>query len=322
MSQHNEISNSFRYRRKMMGLDYDHTIVKPKHGKTFPKDVDDWEWLRPNVPGIIKEYYKLGFAIVVFTNQFKPFKMEQIKIVMDSIGCPYKVYAAYDKGIKKPSTFLFDLYKKPNFDFKKSFYVGDAMGRQQDWSDSDKQFALNCGLKSKTPEEVFPFKNEVFHTQSIHVDGEKNKNPYSVKIHILPKEKQEILILVGYPGSGKTTVTQLFENHGHYDILHGDDLKTESKMKKAVKTSLENKKSVVIDATNPSIKKRNVFIELAKKYNPDIYIRVAELSTTIEESMYRNSFREKPIPKIAFYMFRKNYETPTKDEGVNEIIVL
>lgn len=47
------ISNKFRYRRKMMGLDYDHTIVKPKNNKTFPKDVDDWTWLRPNVPEIV-----------------------------------------------------------------------------------------------------------------------------------------------------------------------------------------------------------------------------------------------------------------------------
>jgi bifunctional polynucleotide phosphatase/kinase len=321
-SQYNEISNCFRYRRKMMGLDYDHTIVKPKNGRTFPKNVHDWEWLRPNVPEIINSYYKKGFAIVVFTNQFKPFKMEQIKIVMDTIGCPYKVYAAYDKDIKKPSTFLFDIYKKPNFNFKHSFYVGDAMGRQQDWSDSDKQFALKCGLVPKTPEEIFPFKNEVIYIQSTHVDGEKNKNPYFEKIPIAPKEKQEIIILVGYPGSGKTTVTYLFEHQEHYDILHGDELKTESKMKRALKIGLENKKSVIIDATNPSIKKRNVFIEIAKKYNPEIYIRIIELSTTIEESMYRNSFREKPIPKIAFYMFRKNYEAPTEIEGINEIIVL
>ena len=32
-------------------------------------------------------------------------------------------------------------------DKNKSFYVGDALGRQGDWSDVDKQFAENIELK-------------------------------------------------------------------------------------------------------------------------------------------------------------------------------
>ena len=38
-----------------------------------------------------------------------------------------------------------------------SFYAGDALGRENDWSDSDKIFAINCGLKYISPEEIFPF---------------------------------------------------------------------------------------------------------------------------------------------------------------------
>lgn len=326
MSSENEsfivLSNKFRYRRKMMGLDYDHTIVKPKNNKTFPKDVDDWVWLRPNVPEIIRQYYKKGFAIVVFTNQFKEFKREQIKNVMDEIGVPYCAYLGYDKSIKKPHPFLFEQYKRPNTDMKESFYVGDAMGRQHDWSDSDKQFALNSGLTPKTPEEIFPFENTIVEPQSKVLSGEKPKNPYSDKVEIYDKEKQELIILVGFPGSGKSTVASLFELLEHYDVLHGDELKTESKIKKAVKLGVESGKSILIDATNPSIKKRAVFIELARKLKKDIHIRVIELTTTMEEAMYRNSLREKPVPKIAFYMFRKHYEKPTVDEGFDEYISL
>lgn len=302
-----EISKEFRYRKKMLGLDFDHTIVKPKNNKTFPSNKDDWEWLRPNVPETIMNYYNKGYAIVIFTNQFRDFKKEQVKIVLDSIGCPYKAYLAYDKKIKKPSPFLFKQYKRKNFDFNNSFYVGDAMGRIQDWSDSDKLFALNCGLKYKTPEEIFLFPNK---------EGNIKNTIYC---DVGPNEKQELVIMVGFPGSGKSTLTNQFEKYSNYSILHGDDLKTEAKIIKMLNKELENKKSVIIDATNPSIKKRSIFINIAKKYN--VYIRIITMNTSMEESMSRNALREKPIPKIAFYMFRKKYEEPKICEGVDEVII-
>lgn len=46
------------------------------------------------------------------------------------------------------------------------------------------------------------------------------------------------------------------------------------------------------------------------------------MSTTMEEAMYRNSMREKPVPKIVFYIFRKNYEKPSLDEGIDDYILL
>ena len=125
--------------------------------------------------------------------------------------------------------------------------------------------------------------------------------------------------MVGFPGSGKTTLTQNFEKYSNYSILHGDELKTETKISKTLTKELENNKSVIIDATNPSIKKRSTFINIAKKYN--IYIRIITMSTSMEESMNRNSLRDTPIPKIAFYMFRKNYEEPTLNECVDEVII-
>jgi len=316
------ISNKFRYRRKMMGLDYDHTLVKPKGKRTFPKDADDWTWLRPDVPTIIRNYYEKGFAIVVFTNQTKQFKVQQIQNAMDQIGVPYCAYIAFDKAIQKPSPFMFEQYKQPNIDMKSSFYVGDAMGRQQDWSDSDKKFAINCGLTWKTPEEIFPFQNTIVNPKTKLTTVEKSKSPNSPKVKVYGPNCQEVIILVGYPGSGKSTVAKLFEANKHYDVLHGDDLKTESKIKKALKAGIEAGKSVVIDATNPSVKKRAEFIELARKLNSNIHIRVIEISTSIEESMHRNALREKPVPRMAFYMFRKHYEKPTSGEKINEYIVL
>ena len=118
-------SPSFRYRKKVAAFDYDHTLVKPKNG-TFPKDVDDWMWLRPNVPSIVKQYYAKGYCIVIFTNQTKKWKETQIKNVLSTLDIPFRAYIGYDKTLKKPNTFMFDQFKKDSLDYGVSFYVGDG----------------------------------------------------------------------------------------------------------------------------------------------------------------------------------------------------
>ena len=73
-----------------------------------------------------------------------------------------------------------------------------------------------------------------------------------------------------------------------------------------------------MDATHSSKKKRQIFIEIAQKAG--IPIRLIHLTTSIEESMHRNLQRDKPVPKIALYLYRKNFEKPEESEGLYEII--
>ncbi len=56
----------------MACFDYDGTIIKPKgKNNVVSKDIDDWIWLRDNVPEILKKLYNNKYAIVIFTNQNK-----------------------------------------------------------------------------------------------------------------------------------------------------------------------------------------------------------------------------------------------------------
>ena len=184
--------------------------------------------------------------------------------------------------------------------------MGDALGRQQDWSDNDKKFAVNCGMKYYSPEKIFP------HIINNYKD-----------VNFTHSNNQEIILMMGYPGSGKTKFTnKYFNNYDNYIVLHGDDIKTEKKMKTNLTKQIENGRSVVIDATNPSIKKRIVFVEIAQKYN--IPIRLIHVSTSIELSMERNFKRDKDkqVPKIAFYTYRKKFEEPNINEGFKEIIIV
>lgn len=299
-------SDKFYFRQKMAAFDYDHTLVRPKNNRTFSKDLDDWEWINPIVKETIQSYYKKGYAIVIFTNQNKrresiKFKIEQIKMVLNLFEVPYKAFIMMDKSIKKPSDWAFLQYNKnEKVNKKQSFFVGDALGRINDWSDSDKKFAQNCDLPFYSPEEIF-----------------LSKSVEPIKLN--PISNQELVIMVGYPGSGKTTFVQNnFISLSNYKILHGDDLKTEAKIKSSLITNLELGKSVLIDATNPSKEKRRIFINIAKERN--IPVRIIELSTSFDDSLNQNNQRENIVPKIAFYVFRKKYEKPSLDEGVNTIV--
>ena len=292
------------FRDKLASFDYDWTIVNPKEGKTFPVNVNDWEWYHPSVPDKIKEYYDNGHMIVIFTNQSKEWKHKQIRIVSRALKIPIFTVIA-SKPNYKPKTTMFDiLFKNNAINKSESFFVGDALGRKIDFSDSDKMFADNIGIKCYSPEEIF-FKEEKIIIPNI-LD----------KYFIYNESNPEIIIMVGYPGSGKSTIANYICNSDNYVSINSDDYKTTPKMLKKAKDYLLNKSSIIFDATNSSIKKRNEYITFAKKNNY-YNIKCIHVTTPLSVSFKRNRLRkeEKQVPKIAYSVYTKHYQEPSSDEG-------
>jgi bifunctional polynucleotide phosphatase/kinase len=292
----------FRLRGKMAMFDYDWTLVKPLSNGTFSKSVDDWRWLTEKVPDILEDYYKKGYCIVIISNQTRntEMKLQQISNVLSTLKIPSLISVGYEDIDKKPNRTMFDLIKKDKkIDMKKSFYVGDALGRQGDWSDSDKKFAENIDIKKiYSPDDLFSIKNDK-------------------KLIIKEFDKQEIIVLVGYPGSGKTTIANTFDNT-RYMTINGDIFKNSKNMIKESEKYIKSNYSIIFDATNPSIEKRKEYIDFAKSKN--IPIRCINVETDITTSMFRNNKRDKVIPKITYYIFRKNYVKPTIEEGFYNVI--
>lgn len=293
--------------KKIAVLDFDGTIVKPKESRPFPKDKDDWQFLRPNVPTNIKNLYKNGYSIYIITNQTKKWKLDMIKESLETLNIPIKVIVGFGKGedaIKKPNKKLFfdNVNVAKNFS-NKSFYVGDAYDSSIHFSDSDRKFAENIGIKFKIPEDIFPI-------ELTKKDDTKNYE----------ENYQEIIVLVGFPASGKSSFAA--NKLSSYKILNGDDLKTLPKMISTAKKYLDDKYSVVFDATNPKPENRQKIIELGKKY--DIPVRCFVFNMDIETAMEWNTRRfnqtGKKVPKIAFYVFRKNYVKPDINEGFYKIV--
>ena len=101
--------NDAQMKSKIAAFDYDHTLVCPKDGATFAKDVDDWQWLYPNIPEQLKRYNDEGFSVVIFTNQSKPWKVVQIQSVAKSLEIPVFVVVAQEKCDYKPNPVLYEV---------------------------------------------------------------------------------------------------------------------------------------------------------------------------------------------------------------------
>jgi bifunctional polynucleotide phosphatase/kinase len=281
-------------RTKYAMFDYDWTIVKPKEGRKFPKDVDDWMFTRSSVPAVLQKYGKTHHVVIV-TDQTKPWKVDQINAVAKVLDLPHLTIIIGGKT-HKPSTSLFTKVF-PKFKPENAYFVGDAAGRQDDWSDNDKQFAANLHVKFLTPEEVFPLEQQII--------------PKTIK----PKTTQEVIIMVGYPASGKSTIARtIYEAAGYY-IVNGDELKTHTAMTKDASKALD--KSIVFDSTAGTVAKRHEFVKFAQQHK--LPVTAIWVNTPIDVAMERNKTRAqttgKKIPDVVFYVYRKNFEEPTEAEG-------
>ena len=302
--------NGAQMKAKIAAFDYDWTLVCPKEGKTFPKDVDDWTWLYPCIPDQLKRYNEEGYCVVIFTNQSKQWKVDQIQTVAQSLEIPLFIVVATEKADYKPNPILYEALVDPStVDKTTSFFVGDALGRKGDFADSDKVFAENVGLKCYSPEEFFVVKH-----------GQGQEHTHEVPALNLSGSKQ-VIIMVGYPGSGKSSVAKKVCEDERFVLIQGDVHKTSAKMIKAAGAYVSEGKSIVFDATNSSCKKRYEYIGFARKH--DYEIVCVHVSTSLDEAYKRNKLRdpENQVPKIAYSVYTKYFEPPTADEGF-EVIVL
>lgn len=280
-------------RTKYAILDFDWTLVKPQDGRKFPKDVADWQYLRQSVPEVLQKYGKTHHVVIV-TDQSKPWKIDQIKAALSPLNLEH-LTIVIGVQTQKPSTTLFHKALPKFKQSSNAFYVGDAAGREGDWSDKDKVFAHNLQVTFYTPEEMFPL-------------------PKQVPIKVVPKTSGTVIIMIGYPGSGKSTIAKQYEKAG-YTVISGDEYKTGPAM---IKRAQAVTTPVVFDSTAGTKEKRQMFVKFAQEHN--MPVTAIWVQTSIDESMERNKQRAvttgiKPVPTVAFYLYRKHFEEPHESEG-------
>lgn len=320
-------------------FDLDSTLIKPKKGKSPRNPYTDYDYCYSNVINKLKEYTKIGYQIIIITNQkvLKTQKnrddfIKKINMIQSELGIELIVLASLSDDLyRKPRTGFLE-FIQPN---SKSFFCGDALGRMQDHSDCDLKFALNLNMRCLSPE--FVFKNEEELSLN-HVDN--------IKINYAPIYKldyyktfryfnryviSEVIIMVGIQGSGKSLLSRWIKQQNAFIIYNIISRDVEGSMKRCLnkmEKSLIAGCNVIIDNTNPTKDSRRPYIELAKKY--DFNVRIINIGKLFEEynmAQHNNYYRHCKfglplIPNVALYKFLKDFEEPDIEEGVDDIIFI
>ncbi|KAJ1345472.1 hypothetical protein KIN20_000015 [Parelaphostrongylus tenuis] len=336
-------------RSKVAAFDMDGTLITTKSGKVFPVDNSDWRLLYNQVPTRLKKLHnEEDFKIVIFTNQKgiqlgkvdKAGFKRKIEAVITKLGVPAQAFVAISEGhYRKPCTGMWKELEEANgdtpIDVSKSIYIGDAAGRhktkirpKKDHSCADRFFAANVGLTFQTPEEFFlekktpePWGPPSFDPSSF-IDSTKHLlEPEDAP---LPSSAQELIVIVGFPGSGKSTFAKKLEKDHGYEIVNRDTLGSWQKCCDHAKAHLRRGKSVVVDNTNPNKEARSRYIALARELK--IPCRCFELTCDIHQAGHNVKFRKltqkvsNEVTTMVLRMHASKYEKPELAEGFDSIV--
>ena len=147
--------------------------------------------------------------------------------------------------------------------------------------------------------------------------------------------RPSLILLVGIPGSGKTTYAEKYiEVCGNVIHLSSDKIRAElwgseatqgdnnevfSLMQSRAIEALNNGHNVIYDATNITRKDRSYIISLCPKFvKIECHIVWAPIETCIE----RDAARKRTVGKEVIDKMLKRFQAPYYDEGIDEIKVI
>ena len=150
----------------------------------------------------------------------------------------------------------------------------------------------------------------------------------------------KIIIMVGCPGSGKSTeAKKIWTANPEFKYLSSDALRAElgtgeddqsvtplvfSTLRRRLEHCLRRNESVIIDATNLSVKDRKIYVEIAKNFNVEIeaYVLVQPKSILLERTKKRGEGGGRNVPEHIIDRMLQKCVAPTMTEGFSKITKL
>lgn len=336
---------------KIAAFDLDHTIIRPKNNKVFPKSKEDFELVFPDVIDLLNNLVIDKYIIIIISNQSDLNNKEDKKdIVLGRIDYLYSLFPKFNiimatkqDYYRKPNTGMWDFVERKlnkrniKIDKKNSFYVGDAAGRlkinklKKDFACSDRMFALNVKIDFFTPETYFRGTDlRELNKNYICVNRAEELFKFSQSQLKLNSEKIEkikkfnIIILIGPPASGKSEFSNKLTN---YNIINQDNLKTKTntlnEMKKILKDNINSK--IVLDNTNGTLKYRKTFTDYLTELKLEYCF--VKLLINKEQSFLLNNYRcnllkKERLPDVVIHTYYKKYNEPKNKEGYTKLFEL
>jgi bifunctional polynucleotide phosphatase/kinase len=290
-------------RSQLACYDLDGTLIQPRNpANEFSEGPDDWVF-RPGMQEQVTEKQAAGILILIFTNQarkaLRHVTLKRLENVITALG-PCGIFAATARDkYRKPEIGMWqlaiDTYNLEP-DLAVSFFCGDASGLSGSFSDADAGFAKTVGL---------PYILPLGYCADVSSSSGEERKVAEVE----PSEEQELVLLVGPPASGKSTLAR--ERFPSYIIASKDLQKTKDLA--VARTALLEGQSVVVDNTNPSVEARAPYLALAKELG--IPTRIIVLSTPLAECKRLNEGRERRVSSVVYNIYKGKFREPTEAEG-------
>lgn len=137
--------------------------------------------------------------------------------------------------------------------------------------------------------------------------------------------RMELVILVGLPGSGKTTFyrSRFAETHAHVSKDRMPNVRDRGARQLAlIDEALSSGRSVVVDNTSPRVVDRAPLIAAARRHGARVVGYV--IDTSRGECLKRNRLREGKarVPDVAVHVAAARLQPPTPEEGFDELFTV
>lgn len=279
---------------KIFGFDLDGTLITYRNGhnpiRYNATTSDNWHFLGPIKEKILE--LSKDYTIFIITNQgsISSEKKQMIENIWNTLDrIPFVLCAHKKNEFRKPNPTFLNVIRQiiPSLDISQSFFCGDAVGPSDkfppyQWGSDDYEFAVNCGFKFVRPIDVFGVSNVV--------------------------PTQDLVIMMGTPGSLKTTFAQLLEENYGYRKFSQDELGDLTKRISHVRNLLMEGQKVVLDATFAKLDNRLPWLQLAHSLGKTVMI-----AWSIRDGRFFNKLRTNPVSHFAYdgpHGYVKNFNDP------------
>lgn len=146
----------------------------------------------------------------------------------------------------------------------------------------------------------------------------------------------KVTMVVGYPASGKSTLTKDLISKGAVALNRDTEGGTIAALLPKMESLLQNGKDVVLDNLFVNVVTRKPFIETAKKHGADISCQL--MGTSIEDAQFnvvqraigligkfptpeaiKAAKHTNIFPPLALFKYKKEFEKPTIEEGFSKV---